>query len=84
MSPAYSPDPPERGKCLSPQTCESVLLDNFICFLFFFLGLIVGAILRYSGDRTSVSHILVVPAEGANYSESVPPDTLWLRNYNGK
>ncbi|XP_068248504.1 sodium/hydrogen exchanger 7 isoform X2 [Palaemon carinicauda] len=45
-------------------------------------GLIVGAILRYSGDRTSLSHMVVVPTNDSTYSDSVPPDTLWLR-YSG-
>ncbi|KAG0711168.1 Sodium/hydrogen exchanger 9 [Chionoecetes opilio] len=42
-------------------------------------GLIVGAILRYSGDNASLSHMRVVPAKGEVYNENVPPDTLWLK-----
>ncbi|KAG7154551.1 Sodium/hydrogen exchanger 7-like [Homarus americanus] len=42
-------------------------------------GLIVGAILRYSKDNTSVTHIKVVAEKGQSYIESVPPDSLWFR-----
>ncbi|XP_050717131.1 sodium/hydrogen exchanger 7-like isoform X3 [Eriocheir sinensis] len=42
-------------------------------------GLIVGAILRYSGDNTSLSHMRVVPSPGGTYKDIVPPDTLWLK-----
>ncbi|XP_063858787.1 sodium/hydrogen exchanger 6-like isoform X2 [Scylla paramamosain] len=42
-------------------------------------GLIVGAILRYSGDNTSLSHMRVIAAPGEGYKENVPPDTLWFK-----
>ncbi|XP_042889454.1 sodium/hydrogen exchanger 7-like isoform X5 [Penaeus japonicus] len=45
-------------------------------------GLIVGAILRYSGDNTPVSHMLVDPKEPQIYQGDAPPDTLWLK-YGG-
>ncbi|XP_066965843.1 sodium/hydrogen exchanger 6 isoform X4 [Macrobrachium rosenbergii] len=47
-------------------------------------GLIVGAILRYSGDRTSLSHMVVVPENDSKYTDNVPPDTLWLRYAGAK
>ncbi|XP_071516129.1 sodium/hydrogen exchanger 6 isoform X2 [Panulirus ornatus] len=46
-------------------------------------GLIVGAILRYSGDSTSLSHIRVIEAKGQSYNENAPPDTLWLKYTHG-
>ncbi|KAK7083214.1 putative monovalent cation proton antiporter 1 (CPA1) transporter [Halocaridina rubra] len=45
-------------------------------------GLIVGAILRYSGDRTSVSHMVVVPKGDPTFSNPVPPDSLWLKYFH--
>ncbi|XP_037780939.1 sodium/hydrogen exchanger 7-like [Penaeus monodon] len=45
-------------------------------------GLIVGAILRYSGDNTPVSHMVVDPKEPQTYYGDAPPDTLWLK-YGG-
>ncbi|KAK3861528.1 hypothetical protein Pcinc_032517 [Petrolisthes cinctipes] len=44
-------------------------------------GLIVGAILRYTGDSTSLRHMRVVegPSEDPPYTHNAPPDTLWLR-----
>ncbi|XP_045593385.1 sodium/hydrogen exchanger 7 isoform X4 [Procambarus clarkii] len=45
-------------------------------------GLIVGAILRYSGDSTSLTHMRVVPEDTA-YNDNVPPDSLWLKYNRG-
>lgn len=44
-----------------------------------FLGLIVGAIIRYTGPNTESRALPVVPAHGTQYNHSVPPDTLWLQ-----
>lgn len=52
--------------------------------MFFFSGLIVGAILRYSGDSTSLSHIRVTEVTGQAYNENAPPDTLWLVYAHGE
>ena len=52
--------------------------------IFVYPGLIVGAILRYSGDNTSLSHMRVVAAKAEGYKENVPPDTLWFKYAYGK
>ncbi|GAB6027994.1 solute carrier 9, sub A, variant 3 [Chamberlinius hualienensis] len=41
-------------------------------------GLIVGAIIRYAGEESSVSHLRVVPANSILLNSTLPPDTLWL------
>ncbi|XP_046993768.1 sodium/hydrogen exchanger 7 isoform X4 [Schistocerca americana] len=41
-------------------------------------GLIVGALIRYAGNASSVVHMTVVP-EKDKYNLSLPPDSLWLR-----
>lgn len=42
-------------------------------------GLVVGAIIRYTGPITEPRVIPVVPALGTHYNHSVPPDVLWLQ-----
>ncbi|XP_076059888.1 na[+]/H[+] hydrogen exchanger 3 isoform X2 [Oratosquilla oratoria] len=42
-------------------------------------GLIVGAILRYTGDNTSINIMQVIQDPDDHYKESVLPDTLWLK-----
>ncbi|KAJ1527170.1 hypothetical protein ONE63_008701 [Megalurothrips usitatus] len=42
-------------------------------------GLIVGALIRYGGSTTTVSHLNVIPDKGTRYNDSLPPDTVWLR-----
>lgn len=43
------------------------------------LGLVVGAIIRYTGPTPEVRVLPVVPAFGTHYNHSVPPDVLWLQ-----
>ncbi|XP_046634939.1 sodium/hydrogen exchanger 6-like isoform X2 [Daphnia pulicaria] len=45
-------------------------------------GLVVGAIIRYTGPITEPRIIPVVPATGIHYNHSVPPDILWLQLSN--
>jgi sodium/hydrogen exchanger-like protein 6/7 len=52
---------------------------NIIFFCFFNAGLVVGAIIRYTGPITEPRVIPVVPALGIHYNHSVPPDVLWLQ-----
>lgn len=47
--------------------------------IFNFLGLIVGAIIRYAGTTTPIIHLSVEPEDGQHYNQSLPPDTLWLK-----
>lgn len=42
-------------------------------------GLGVGALLRFSGDSLELTHETVVPADGENYTDALPPDRLWLK-----
>ncbi|KAL7645011.1 UNVERIFIED_CONTAM: hypothetical protein RMT77_003381 [Armadillidium vulgare] len=42
-------------------------------------GLIVGAILRYSGDSMPLTYERVVAAPGENISDALPPDRLLLK-----
>lgn len=42
-------------------------------------GLVVGAIIRYTGPTTEVLVLPVIPATSTNYNHSVPPDVLWLQ-----
>lgn len=45
-----------------------------------FIGLIIGAIIRYGFTTSStILHMPVVPDNSSKYNQSVPPDTLWLR-----
>ncbi|XP_067009188.1 sodium/hydrogen exchanger 6 isoform X2 [Anabrus simplex] len=46
-------------------------------------GLIVGALIRYTGSSSTVLHMAVAPEKGSTYNESLPPDTLWL-HFPGK
>lgn len=48
-------------------------------YLFVNTGLVVGAIIRYTGPITEPRVIPVVPALGTHYNHSVPPDVLWLQ-----
>ena len=57
----------------------SMNLKFCLCFL---TGLIVGAVIRYLGNTTTVSHLAVVPEAGSQYNSSLPPDTLWLHYPN--
>ncbi|XP_055545531.1 sodium/hydrogen exchanger 7 isoform X3 [Wyeomyia smithii] len=41
-------------------------------------GLIVGAIIRYAGTTTPITHVAVEPEVDVKYNQSLPPDTLWL------
>ncbi|XP_058448092.1 sodium/hydrogen exchanger 7 isoform X3 [Malaya genurostris] len=41
-------------------------------------GLIVGAIIRYAGTTTPITHVVVEPEPDVKYNQSLPPDTLWL------
>lgn len=43
-----------------------------------FLGLIVGAIIRYSGTKTQSLTMNVFPPSDDRYNASLPPDTLTL------
>ncbi|KAL1379290.1 hypothetical protein pipiens_015006 [Culex pipiens pipiens] len=42
------------------------------------IGLIVGAIIRYAGTTTPITHVTVDPQPDARFNQSLPPDTLWL------
>lgn len=42
-------------------------------------GLVVGAIIRYTGPSSEVRVLPVVPSYGTHYNHSVPPDVLWLQ-----
>ncbi|KAK8762997.1 hypothetical protein V5799_034395 [Amblyomma americanum] len=41
-------------------------------------GLIVGAIVRYASEETELSHVRVLPMQGSNYSDAVPPDNVFV------
>lgn len=41
-------------------------------------GLIVGAIIRYAGTTTPITHVVVDPQPDVHFNQSLPPDTLWL------
>lgn len=41
-------------------------------------GLIVGAIIRYAGTKTPITHMVVDPESEAKFNQSLPPDSLWL------
>lgn len=45
-------------------------------------GLIVGALIRYTGSTTKVFHMSVQPEKNDRYNLSLPPDILWLQ-YSG-
>jgi sodium/hydrogen exchanger-like protein 6/7 len=47
--------------------------------MLFAVGLIVGALIRYAGNKTPVLHMSVTPEKDSKYNLSLPPDTLWLR-----
>lgn len=42
-------------------------------------GLVVGAIIRYTGSSTEVRTLSVVPSPESHYNHSAPPDVLWLQ-----
>lgn len=42
-------------------------------------GLIIGALIRYTGTSSSVTHVSVHSYNNTKYNLSVPPDTLWFR-----
>lgn len=44
-----------------------------------FPGLIVGALIRYTGSTSSSSHVTVVPEQNKYSNISKPPDSLWLK-----
>ncbi|XP_064456672.1 sodium/hydrogen exchanger 7-like isoform X2 [Ornithodoros turicata] len=41
-------------------------------------GLLVGSIIRYASEETEVSHLRVLPVKGSNYSDSFPPDNVFV------
>ncbi|XP_065081095.1 sodium/hydrogen exchanger 7 isoform X5 [Ochlerotatus camptorhynchus] len=41
-------------------------------------GLIVGAIIRYAGTKTPITHMVAEPEPEAKFNQSLPPDSLWL------
>ena len=45
--------------------------------LFICAGLIVGCILRFTGNNTTISHQLVLDSGNHTTNSSGPPDTLW-------
>lgn len=55
--------------------------DKIVSF-YIFLGLIVGAFIRYTGSTTEVSHMSVQPEKTDKYNQSLPPDKLWLQFSN--
>lgn len=38
----------------------------------------MGAIIRYAGTTTPITHVTVDPQPDARFNQSLPPDTLWL------
>lgn len=50
-------------------------ISNYFCI---YLGLIVGAIIRYGASTNGVTYIDVHPASDTKYNQSVPPDMLRL------
>ena len=57
-------------------------MENILWMLKFsayFLGLVVGAIIRYTGPASEVLVLPVVPDVNTYYNHSVPPDVLWLQ-----
>ena len=44
-----------------------------------FIGLVVGAIIRYTGPKPEVRVLPVIPGPNTHYNHSVPPDVLWLQ-----
>lgn len=52
---------------------------------FLILGLIVGAIIRYTVVITPVTHLRVLPANDSYHNLTIPPDDLWLGfSYRGE
>lgn len=49
---------------------------NVIKKKYLFLGLIVGAIIRYGASTNQVTYIDAFPAADTTYNLSVPPDVL--------
>ncbi len=60
--------------CVFPFT-----LFNDITLFICLIGLVVGAIIRYTGPTPEVRVLSVVPAFGVHYNHSVPPDVLQLQ-----
>jgi len=42
-------------------------------------GLVVGAIIRYTGQKPELLVLPVIPASNTVFNHSVPPDVLWLQ-----
>ncbi|KAK6619690.1 hypothetical protein RUM43_012447 [Polyplax serrata] len=42
-------------------------------------GLIIGALIRYTGSSNSETHLSVFSQNNTKYNLTVPPDTLWYR-----
>ncbi|XP_037076021.1 sodium/hydrogen exchanger 7-like isoform X3 [Pollicipes pollicipes] len=42
-------------------------------------GLVVGALIRYTGDPSAITHVEVQAVPHSDYNESLPPDYLWFR-----
>lgn len=70
-----------RSCCNLWQAGEKYFVVDFSVkyYLFVNTGLVVGAIIRYTGPITEPRVIPVVPALGTHYNHSVPPDVLWLQ-----
>lgn len=51
---------------------------SYCKFIYFIIGLIVGAIIRYAGSSESVSIMAVYPEKNTKYNSSLPPDVLSL------
>jgi solute carrier family 9 (sodium/hydrogen exchanger), member 6/7 len=61
-----------------PLSIHHIIKRNTESYLFV-SGLVVGAIIRYTGPSTEVRTLTVIPASGTHYNHSVPPDVLWLQ-----
>lgn len=55
------------------------LLKDMSCSHLFLEGLIVGAIIRYTGSSNERTHISVDPQANTVFNASLPPDSLWLQ-----
>lgn len=57
----------------------SIFLGSVNNNITIFKGLIVGAIIRYTGSPNERTHITVDPQENTVFNASLPPDALWLQ-----
>lgn len=44
-----------------------------------YIGLIVGAAIRYSASSKPLVHLEVEPEPNSQFNQTLPPDTLWLK-----